>query len=77
MNLLHFVYLFTGKGDLIGSDISLHLASTVNGQLTTTTNTGQDILIKSSSDVKVISLSFAFGIEKSVVFDKFIGGCKP
>ncbi|KAL5286114.1 KCNH4 family protein [Megaselia abdita] len=49
------VVAILGKGDLIGSDISLHLASTVNGQITTTSNAGQDILIKSSSDVKALT----------------------
>lgn len=43
-----------GKGDLVGSDINVHLISTANGQITATINSvGQDVVIRSSSDIKV------------------------
>lgn len=45
-----------GKGDLVGCDISMHLLASSNGQGGTTqqhSSGGQDVLVKSSSDVKV------------------------
>lgn len=46
----------TGKGDLVGCDISMHLLASSNGQGGTVqhgNSGGQDVLVKSSSDVKV------------------------
>lgn len=45
-----------GKGDLVGSDINLHLQHSTNGPAGVT-NTGgnQDIIIKSSSDVRALT----------------------
>lgn len=46
----------TGKGDLVGCDISMHLLASSNGQGGSAqhgTSGGQDVLVKSSSDVKV------------------------
>lgn len=46
--------LCVGKGDLVGSDINVHLVATSNGQMTATTNSaGQDVVVRSSSDIKV------------------------
>ncbi|KNC28453.1 hypothetical protein FF38_07133 [Lucilia cuprina] len=43
-----------GKGDLVGSDINVHLVTTSNGQMTATTNmAGQDVVVRCSSDIKV------------------------
>lgn len=50
----------TGKGDLVGSDINVHLVATSNGQMTATTNSaGQDVVVRSSSDIKVRPHSIA------------------
>lgn len=49
--------VYIGKGDLVGCDISMHLISTSNGQGGSSQHNnsgGQDVLVKSSSDVKVI-----------------------
>lgn len=46
----------TGKGDLVGCDISMHLVANSNGQGGNSqhnNNSGQDVVVKSSSDVKV------------------------
>lgn len=46
----------TGKGDLVGCDISMHLLASSNGQGGSAqhgSSGGQDVLVKSSSDVKV------------------------
>lgn len=45
-----------GKGDLVGCDISMHLVASSNGQGGSAqhgSSGGQDVLVKSSSDVKV------------------------
>lgn len=45
-----------GKGDLVGCDISVHLLASSNGQGGTNQHNstgGQDVIVKSSSDVKV------------------------
>lgn len=44
---------FTGKGDLVGCDISLHL--THSGGCGTTATGVQDVIVKSSSDVKALT----------------------
>lgn len=47
---------YTGKGDLVGCDISVHLLASSNGQGVTTSHNpggGQEVFVKSSSDVKV------------------------
>lgn len=50
----YFLCSRTGKGDLVGSDINVHLVATSNGQMTATTNSaGQDVVVRSSSDIKV------------------------
>lgn len=50
----YFTLLLVGKGDLVGSDINVHLVATSNGQMTATTNSaGQDVVVRSSSDIKV------------------------
>lgn len=55
LDLLVLIYptvAFSGKGDLVGCDISLNLLH--NGQLTGGGGQGgQDFILKSSSDVKV------------------------
>lgn len=51
----------TGKGDLVGCDISMHLLANSNGQGGSSQhNSGgsQDVVVKSSSDVKVIFRNF-------------------
>lgn len=55
--------VFTGKGDLVGCDISQHLLASSNGQGGSSAhgNTGgQDVIVKSSSDVKVSGITFIF-----------------
>lgn len=48
------MHTLLGKGDLVGSDINVHLVATSNGQMTATTNSaGQDVVVRSSSDIKV------------------------
>lgn len=50
-------HLFLGKGDLVGCDISQHLAACSNGQGGSNqhgTSGSQDVIVKSSSDVKVM-----------------------
>lgn len=51
--------LFVGKGDLVGSDISLHLQNQIACQTTgnpsATANASGDIIIKSSSDVRALT----------------------
>ena len=42
---------FKGKGDLVGCDISINMMH--NGQTGNTGGGGQDLILKSSSDVKV------------------------
>ncbi|XP_054740009.1 potassium voltage-gated channel subfamily H member 8 [Anastrepha obliqua] len=50
------VVAILGKGDLVGSDINVHLVATSNGQMTATTNSaGQDVVVRSSSDVKALT----------------------
>ncbi|XP_028895692.2 LOW QUALITY PROTEIN: potassium voltage-gated channel subfamily H member 4 [Zeugodacus cucurbitae] len=50
------VVAILGKGDLVGSDINVHLVATSNGQMTATTNSaGQDAVVRSSSDVKALT----------------------
>ncbi|XP_055839595.1 potassium voltage-gated channel subfamily H member 8 isoform X2 [Episyrphus balteatus] len=50
------VVAILGKGDLVGCDINVHLVATSNGQMTATTNSaGQDIVVRSSSDVKALT----------------------
>lgn len=52
-----FNNLFTGKGDLVGCDISQHLMACSNGQGGSNqhgSSGGQDVIVKSSSDVKVM-----------------------
>ncbi|KAL9919191.1 eag-like K[+] channel isoform 2-T4 [Glossina fuscipes fuscipes] len=50
------VVAILGKGDLIGPDINVHLVITSNGQITATTNSaGQDVVVRSSSDVKALT----------------------
>ncbi|XP_055379901.1 potassium voltage-gated channel subfamily H member 8 isoform X2 [Condylostylus longicornis] len=50
------VVAILGKGDLVGCDINVHLVITSNGQVTTTTNSaGQEIVMRSSSDVKALT----------------------
>lgn len=60
----HFSFFFSvmmcalrcvGKGDLVGCDISVHLVASSNGQGSGSHNSGgnQEVLVKSSSDVKV------------------------
>lgn len=60
-----FNNLFTGKGDLVGCDISQHLAACSNGQggsnqHGSNQHGGQDVIVKSSSDVKVIHIYIYF-----------------
>lgn len=66
---IYFIFLFLylylpfcvpihilGKGDLVGCDISMHLAANSNGQGGQSSHNSagtQDVLVKSSSDVKV------------------------
>ncbi|XP_037712879.1 potassium voltage-gated channel subfamily H member 8 isoform X3 [Drosophila subpulchrella] len=50
------VVAILGKGDLVGSDINVHLVATSNGQMTATTNSaGQDVVVRSSSDIKALT----------------------
>ncbi|XP_059226069.1 potassium voltage-gated channel subfamily H member 8 isoform X2 [Stomoxys calcitrans] len=50
------VVAILGKGDLVGSDLNLQLAGITNGQLAASiSNTGQDIVVKSSSDIKALT----------------------
>lgn len=53
-----FNNLFTGKGDLVGCDISQHLAACSNGQGGSnqhgSNQHNNDVIVKSSSDVKVM-----------------------
>lgn len=44
-----------GKGDLVGCDISMHLMANSNGQGGNSqhNSNSQDVVVKSSSDVKV------------------------
>lgn len=54
LNVCTFVYV--GKGDLVGCDISMHLLANSNGPGNNSqhnNNNGQDVVVKSSSDVKV------------------------
>lgn len=52
LQLSNLAPTFSGKGDLVGCDISLSLMH--NGQMNTGGNQGgQDTILKSSSDVKV------------------------
>lgn len=48
-------FSFLGKGDLVGCDISIHLIASGNGQGGQSNSGGvhQDVIVKSSSDVKV------------------------
>lgn len=55
----NMVVAILGKGDLVGSDISVHLLTTSNFQGSGSQhNSGnsQDVVVKSSSDVKVSGL---------------------
>lgn len=57
-HFLLFIKSITGKGDLVGCDISMHLLANSNGQGGNSQhNSGgsQDVVVKSSSDVKVIN----------------------
>lgn len=59
MIMMYVLNSFTGKGDLVGCDISQHLAACSNGQGGSNQHDsrgGQDVIVKSSSDVKVINL---------------------
>ncbi|XP_075169112.1 eag-like K[+] channel [Haematobia irritans] len=50
------VVAILGKGDLVGSDLNIHLAGSLNGQVTTNSgNTGQDVVVRSSSDIKALT----------------------
>ncbi|XP_037941808.1 uncharacterized protein LOC119674724 [Teleopsis dalmanni] len=50
------VVAILGKGDLVGSDINVHLVGTSSGQMTATTNSaGQDVVVRSSSDIKALT----------------------
>ncbi|KAM7341583.1 eag-like K[+] channel isoform 2-T3 [Cochliomyia hominivorax] len=50
------VVAILGKGDLVGSDINVHLVATSNGQMATTTNiVGQDVVVRCSSDIKALT----------------------
>ncbi|XP_073812259.1 eag-like K[+] channel isoform X2 [Musca autumnalis] len=50
------VVAILGKGDLVGSDLNVHLIGTLNGQMTATTNcAGQDVVVRSSSDIKALT----------------------
>ncbi|XP_049823691.1 potassium voltage-gated channel subfamily H member 8 isoform X2 [Aethina tumida] len=51
----NMVVAILGKGDLVGSDIKLHLQHTTNGPTTEGNRTGGDIVIKSSSDVRALT----------------------
>lgn len=54
--MIIIIILLTGKGDLVGSDISLHLQYTSNCQIgALTTSVGSDLIIKSSSDVRALT----------------------
>lgn len=56
--------LFAGKGDLVGCDISQHLMACSNGQGGSNQHgssgghSNQDVIVKSSSDVKVMYMYF-------------------
>lgn len=63
----------TGKGDLVGCDISQHLAACSNGQGGSGQHDsrGQDVIVKSSSDVKVMPFDYnctgnGFSIQKLI-----------
>lgn len=54
-----FCFTIAGKGDLVGCDISQHLLNCSGGQGGGSqhgTSSSQDVIVKSSSDVKVMSL---------------------
>lgn len=54
-----FYFNLSGKGDLVGCDISQHLANCQNGQGGSNQHGqggSQDVIVKSSSDVKVSSI---------------------
>lgn len=56
---LWFHFNLSGKGDLVGCDISQHLANCQNGQGGSNQHGqggSQDVIVKSSSDVKVSSI---------------------
>lgn len=58
-----FNHLFTGKGDLVGCDISQHLMACSNGQGGSNqhgSSGGQDVIVKSSSDVKVMYIHICY-----------------
>ncbi|XP_055707350.1 potassium voltage-gated channel subfamily H member 8 isoform X2 [Phlebotomus papatasi] len=52
----NMVVAILGKGDLVGCDISAHLSTHSNGQgANTNAQTSQDVVVKSSSDVKALT----------------------
>ncbi|XP_055688851.1 potassium voltage-gated channel subfamily H member 8 isoform X2 [Lutzomyia longipalpis] len=51
----NMVVAILGKGDLVGCDISAHLTTHSNGQGGNTNAQSQDVIVKSSSDVKALT----------------------
>lgn len=57
--IIYFLLKFPGKGDLVGSDINLHLqhqtAGQTPGNAPGTANSAGDMIVKSSSDVRALT----------------------
>lgn len=74
-HLKHSHYVkWLGKGDLVGCDISKHLQSCSNGQGGTNqhgTSGSQDVIVKSSSDVKVNVIFYLINAINMFRFNKF------
>lgn len=68
--MFFFLNVNIGKGDLVGCDISMHLLANSNGQGGNSqhNNSGQDVVVKSSSDVKVRIFTIQWNKTNSFIF---------